>query len=73
MESKVARTAPLYQSVRGSRIQYEPKSITEISNKLDSRFKIYTEGQTTNQKVYKGMLKTQINIFTLRINRPRQG
>ena len=53
-ESQIALSAPLYGSVRGSQISCAPKSITEISNKLDSRFKIHTEGITSNQKVYKG-------------------
>ena len=48
-ESKVAVRNALYNTVGGSsQIQSEPKSITEISNKLDSRFRIHYEGQTTN-------------------------
>ena len=53
-ESIVAQSNPLYNSVQSQRIQYEPKSITEISNKLDTRFRVHTEGLTTNQKSYKG-------------------
>ena len=74
-ESKVAVRNALYNTVGGSsQIQSEPKSITEISNKLDSRFRIHYEGQTTNQKIYQGMalLVSLILVSCFRINYPCQ-
>ena len=53
-DSQIARTAALYRQPQPSKIAHEPKSVAEVSNKLDTRFRVYTEGLTTNQKVYKG-------------------
>jgi len=53
-ETKVALTAALYRAPQASKIAVDSKGVGELSNKLDSRFRIHTEGNTTNQKIYKG-------------------